>query len=565
MELSDKKGVRKIVLTLAKLGLQDVIISPGSRNAPFVISFLRHGGFHCLSVRDERSAAFFALGKAIESHRPVAILCTSGSATLNFAPAISEAFYRRIPLIVLTTDRPAEWTDQGDGQTIRQSHIYRNFIRHSYDLNGDADSYDQLWHIERCLCEGWNIATMADPGPVHFNIPLKEPLYITSEEEDDSNVRTFRELSLDRQLDHGSLKAMAAIFDNIKKVMVLVGQHDVDHELSAGLTELAAHDNVVVLTESTSNVHHPHFVENIDRLITGLNDVDAAELMPDLLITIGDAVVSKRIKGLLRKYRPSHHWNIHRFDALMDTYQSLSLAIPLSGSGFLNQFNQAVSGTSSDYNKRWQTLKERKKQLHDEFTVNSEYSDYSAFNRIVQAIPKDWVVHVANSSPIRYVQLFDNSHIADMQCNRGTSGIEGCTGTAMGAASASPDKKFLLITGDIAFHYDVNALWNEARIENLNIIVINNAGGGIFRIIEGPDKAAERLAFIETEMHLDAERIAAHHDWNYLKALDNESLDTALKRLFDGNTGRTILEIFTDADKNPLVLGQYWNYLKEKN
>lgn len=135
----------------------------------------------------------------------------------------------------------------------------------------------------------------------------------------------------------------------------------------------------------------------------------------------------------------------------------------------------------------------------------------------------------------------------------------------MGAASASPDKKFLLITGDIAFHYDVNALWNEARIENLNIIVINNAGGGIFRIIEGPDKAAERLAFIETEMHLDAERIAAHHDWNYLKALDNESLDTALKRLFDGNTGRTILEIFTDADKNPLVLGQYWNYLKEKN
>ncbi len=564
MELSDKKGVRKIVLTLAKLGLRHVIISPGSRNAPFVISFLRHGGFHCHSVRDERSAAFFALGKAIESRQPVAILCTSGSATLNFAPAISEAFYRRIPLIVLTTDRPAEWTDQGDGQTIRQSHIYRNYVRQSYDLKGDADSNDPLWHIERCLSEGWNIATRANPGPVHFNIPLKEPLYVTAEA-DDAKPRVFHELNLDRHLSAGDLKAMAEIFNNTRKVMVLVGQHQPERELSDGLTDLATHENVIVLTESTSNVHHPHFVENIDRLITGLNDDDTADLMPDLLITMGGAVVSKRIKGLLRKHRPYHHWNIHPHDSLMDTYQSLTHAIPLPGADFLKQFNGAVSGMASDYRQRWLALKERKKRLHDDFAAGSEYCDFSIFNRIIRTIPDDWTVHIANSSPIRYVQLFDNSHIADMQCNRGTSGIEGCTGTAMGAASASPGKKFLLITGDIAFHYDVNALWNEARIENLNIIVINNAGGGIFRIIEGPDKALERPEFIETVMHTDAKHIAAHHDWNYLEAHDATSLDRAIQQLFDGNTGRTILEIFTDADKNPLVLGQYWNYLKEKN
>lgn len=564
MELSDKKGVRKIVLTLARLGLQHVIISPGSRNAPFVISFLRHGGFHCHSVRDERSAAFYALGKAIESRQPVAILCTSGSATLNFAPAISEAFYRRIPLIVLTTDRPAEWTDQGDGQTIRQSHVYRNYVRQSYNLKGDADSNDQLWHIERCLSEGWNIATRANPGPIHFNIPLMEPLYVTAEA-DDPNPRVFHELNLDRHLSAGDLKAMTEIFNNSRKVMVLVGQHQPGRELSDGLSDLAAHENVIVLTESTSNVHHPYFVENIDRLITGLNDADTANLMPELLITMGGAVISKRIKGLLRKYRPYHHWNIHSHDSLMDTYQSLTHAIPLPGADFLKQFNRTVSGAASDYRQRWLALKEKKKQLHDDYTVRSEYSDFSVFNRIIRTIPDDWTVHIANSSPIRYVQLFDNSHIADMQCNRGTSGIEGCTGTAMGAASASPGKKFLLITGDIAFHYDVNALWNEARIENLNIILINNAGGGIFRIIEGPDKALERPEYIETVMHTDAKHIAAHHDWNYLEAHDVTSLDKAIQQLFDGNTGRTILEIFTDADKNPLVLGQYWNYLKEKN
>mgnify|MGYP000974633318 FL=1 len=175
MILSNKKGVKHIVLALAELGVKEVIICPGSRNAPLVISFNRHPNFNCTSIRDERSAGFFALGKAIESKQPVALVCTSGSAVLNFAPAIVEAFYQRIPLVIITADRPIEWVDQGDGQTIKQHEIYNNYIRKSYTLDGDSADAQKIWHIERSISEGISIATSTNKGPVHFNISLSEP------------------------------------------------------------------------------------------------------------------------------------------------------------------------------------------------------------------------------------------------------------------------------------------------------------------------------------------------------------------------------------------------------
>jgi 2-succinyl-5-enolpyruvyl-6-hydroxy-3-cyclohexene-1-carboxylate synthase len=181
MKLSNKNSIQQIVISAAALGLKNIIIAPGSRNAPLIISFNQHPGIQCTSIRDERSAGFFALGKAIELKQPVALLCTSGSAALNFAPAIVEAYYLRIPLIVFTADRPTEWIDQGDGQTIDQKNIYNNYIRKSYNLNGDAINENELWYNNRCLNEGFAIANKINPGPVHFNIHLSEPLFETSD------------------------------------------------------------------------------------------------------------------------------------------------------------------------------------------------------------------------------------------------------------------------------------------------------------------------------------------------------------------------------------------------
>ncbi|MBN9350069.1 MAG: 2-succinyl-5-enolpyruvyl-6-hydroxy-3-cyclohexene-1-carboxylic-acid synthase [Chitinophagaceae bacterium] len=563
MKLSDKKGIQEIVATLAALGLREVVICPGSRNAPLTISFNRHPAFHCTSIRDERSAAFFALGKIIQLHEPVAVVCTSGSASLNFAPAISEAFYQRLPLIAITADRPKAWTGQGDGQTINQTNVYKNIIRASYELNGDASDKESLWDISRSICEGWAVATQKDKGPVHFNIPLHEPLYVT-EEVKEIHPGVFRQIETEISLSPNELKSFQKEFVSSEKVMILAGQYLPDKNFEKSIRKMASFPNVIVLTESTSNIHDADFVEHIDRCITNMSEKDAVRLMPDLLITCGGAVVSKRIKAMLRKYSPKQHWNVDRYNSSMDTYQSLTHSIPLDAAKFFNSLSKGIENVPDGYKSAWTKWNSKFEKWHEQFAQDCGYSDFFVFHKIYQHLTQNLNVYLANSSPVRYGQLFKYDKTEFCWSNRGTSGIDGCTSTAMGSASASPDKKFLLITGDVAFSYDINGLWNESDIQNLNIIVINNGGGGIFRIISGPESAPEMEKFLETSLHHNVQKIAEHFKWNYLSASDESSLEEAFKEFFRNSTRRTILEIFTGAEKNPEVLSRYWNFLKEK-
>lgn len=559
MKLSSKKSIQRIIFSLARLGLKEVVICPGSRNAPLTISFNRHPAFHCTSIRDERSAAFFALGKAIELKQPVAVLCTSGSAALNFAPAISEAYYQRIPLIVITADRPKEWTDQGDGQTINQTKLFNNFIRGQYDLKGDAYTDGEFWYNDRCLSEGFAVATVSDPGPVHFNIPLSEPLYST-EETVEPSLRIFNAVVTDRTVPANKLGKLAEEFNSSKKVMILAGQGEWDSSVLSVLDQLATFRKVIVLTESTSNLHQPDFIENIDLCITHFNQEEEKIFSPDLLITIGGAIISKRIKALLRRHKPASHWNIHPFDSYMDTYQSLTTSIAVEPDKFFQQLIPLLQDQSSDYKDQWLGLRDRIFALRKSFMTDCDYSDLKVFNQVLHAIPTETILYLSNSSPIRYAQLFNTENMA--WCNRGTSGIDGCTSTAMGAASASPEKQFLLITGDVAFQYDINGLWNDSDINNLNIIVINNSGGGIFRIISGPDQVEEMEQFFETSMKTNVENLARQFNWRYLSAQDDDSLQSSLNSMFNNKMSRTVLEIFTNAEKNPEVLESFWKYIK---
>ncbi|HNG27925.1 MAG TPA: hypothetical protein PLJ37_10985, partial [Chitinophagales bacterium] len=301
----------------------------------------------------------------------------------------------------------------------------------------------------------------------------------------------------------------------------------------------------------------------IDRCITGLTAEDTQKLMPDLLISIGGAIVSKRIKKLLRDYAPTFHWNIDEFDSMMDTYQSLTDAIALQPTIFLQQLLEQIKPIASTYKSTWIALKNQKEQLHQAFCKQIPYSDFSVFNAIYKTITPTISVHIANSSAIRYAQLFDNSKIKCTWSNRGTSGIDGSSSTVVGSAASAPDKDFLLISGDISFHYDKNAFWIDEQIDNLKVIIINNSGGGIFRIIPGPDKIAEREQFIETSMHTNAEKLAEHYQWNYLSVKEENTLESTLIQFFNKTTKRTILEIFTDAEQNPIILEQYWKLLKD--
>ena len=562
MELSAKRGIQKIILALEKLGLKEVVICPGSRNSPLTISFNRHPSFVCTSIRDERSAAFYALGKALSLQQPVAVVCTSGSAALNFAPAVVEAYYQRVPLILITADRPKEWTDQGDGQTINQTHIYQNYIRKSYELRGEIQTVDDAWYNARCLSEGFTIAQFRDMGPVHFNIPLREPLYELAETKL-AEPSVFVESKTEVRLSSRSLESFHKQFKSTRKVLVLIGQHRADERLQRLLAKISTFENVVVLTESTSNMHHPDFVEHIDRCITHLQEEEATALRPEILITFGGAIVSKRIKSFLRQAKLKNHWNVHPFDSYMDTYQALSHAVPMTAQAFLQQVVDDLSAPKSDYKEKWQLLKGEMQTSHNVFCREIRFSDFYFFNTFFKKIPENIQLHLSNSSPIRYMQLFEHDHISQTWCNRGTSGIDGSTSTAMGISSALPEKEHLLVTGDVAFYYDINALWNEERIENLKIILINNGGGSIFRIIPGPDRVEERTRFLETAMKSSADKIAQHYDWRYFAARNKEELEKAFSTFFQKSTKRAILEVFTDPETNPEVLTEYWESLKE--
>ena len=574
MKLSDKKSIQQIVLTLAGLGLKEVIISPGSRNAPLTVSFNQHPQFKCLSIRDERSAAFFALGKAMELKEPVALLCTSGSAVLNYAPAIVEAYYQRIPLIVITADRPPQWIGQQDGQTINQQDIYKNYIRKSYTLNGDTLNEEQLWYNARCLNEGFAIATQTDPGPVHFNIPVSEPLY-NLQEIDPFVPKIISVSKTKRLLDNKELQELQDAFAGAEKVMILAGQQASDPELNGMLAQIAAYSNTILLCESTTNIQHPDFITNIDRCLVSFNEEEIPDFMPDLLITFGGAIVSKKIKAILRKNKPRQHWNIHPHDAFIDSYKALTRSIAMEANEFLKQFLQnlkpgAVSSppsqglplpSESGYKKLWRQRASLLENKHREFISHPEYSDLFVFSKIYSRIPADTCVHFSNSSPIRYAQLFDNSFLKSTYCNRGVSGIDGCTSTAMGAASGNPSQSYVLITGDVAFFYDNNAFWNNQLPENLKVILINNSGGGIFRIIEGPSDAKELEDFFETKHNTSAKELVEFYKWNYLSANDEQTLGNALDLFFDPGQKRMVLEIFTPNEVNPKVLASYFKHL----
>lgn len=561
MELSDKKSIQQLVLSMAALGLRHVVISPGSRNAPLIISFHQQPEIHCISVRDERSAGFFALGKALELDEPVALLCTSGSAALNYAPAISEAYYQRIPLIVITADRPFEWTDQGDGQTIRQTAVYHQYIRKSYRLEGDTEKEDTLWYNRRCISEGFIIATKADPGPVHFNVHLGEPLY-RSDEADLAMLRVFTSPTVETRLDKEEIKRLQSDFYRSEKVMILVGQRRPAPRLSTLLAKLAAYKNTIILCESTSNIKHPDFIENIDRCIVSMDTEELPDFMPDLLITIGGAVVSKKIKALLRKYPPAQHWNVHPHDACMDTYKALTRAIPLKADVFFKQLMEKFpAAPQSEYKNRWRNRAKLLEERHQQFIKTTSFSDFLVFSQIFSKIPQRTNLHLANSTPIRYGQLYKN-RARVTHCNRGVSGIDGCTSTAMGAASCRPDQKYVLVTGDVGFFYDRNAFWNENIPKNINIIVINNSGGSIFRIIEGPSQTKELEEYFETKHHYSAKELVEFYEWGYLYANDERSLTVALDDFFKPETRKTVLEVFTPNEWNAQLLASYFNYLK---
>lgn len=533
-------------------GVHDIIISPGSRNAPLTIGFTNQPDFICYSIADERCAGFFALGIAQQKQKPVAVVCTSGSALLNYYPALAEAFYSQIPFVVISADRPHDKIDIGDGQTIRQENVFLNHSLYNANLLEDASEENDVF-----INEAINVA-IAHKGPVHINVPFEEPLYQTTNKlAVDVNVTgLFKSEPTVRVED---IIAFSTLWNFSQKILVVVGECKPNSIDKQWIDELASHPSVVVLTEATSNLHHPDFIYNIDTLITPFTDKEFTELQPRVLITFGGMIVSKRIKAFLRKYKPRHHWHIDELRAY-DTFGILTKHFTVSPNQFFKQFLPHVKRVESSYKAIFQEIREQRKLKHNEYLSQVPFSDLKAFESILAVLPENTQLQISNSSAIRYAQLFAIDSSIVVFCNRGTSGIDGSTSTAIGAAVAS-NKQTTLITGDVSFLYDSNALWNNYIPKHFKIILINNGGGGIFRILPGHQENETFHTYFETSHCLTAEHLAKMYRFNYLTAADETTLKAGLKQLFENNDQPAILEVFTPTRDNNKLLLDYFKAL----
>ncbi|HKK09589.1 MAG TPA: 2-succinyl-5-enolpyruvyl-6-hydroxy-3-cyclohexene-1-carboxylic-acid synthase, partial [Bacteroidales bacterium] len=497
---SDKEIVNRLVALLAAKGVHHVVISPGSRNAPLIKSLTAHPEIHCHSIVDERSAGYYALGMSLSLNAPIALTCTSGTAMLNYAPALSEAFYQRVPLIALTADRPGELIDQREGQAIRQNNAYHNFIKFEATLPQEPLDEDRLWYGERLIAEAINQAVTPAKGPVHLNIPLREPLYGEQE-----SIRPAKNIGMSfaqKQLSQAEVITLARAWSKTRRVMILTGVLSPDSELEEQLVKASQEPNTVVLTERTSNLFHPDFHHYIDRSLNTMPASDVEAYKPDLLITIGTDVVSKQIKAFLRKHKSKSHWHIDDGKQHTDTYKSLTQVVPVSPCIFLQSVLPHLKSKESDYSDKWEGLESCGQQVHDQYLESTEWSDLKAFKSLMKDIPAPGTLHLGNSTPVRYAMLFAPKKGLKYLANRGTSGIDGIVSTAAGYASQSNEIN-TVITGDVSFYYDSNALWNKHLPSNLRIIVINNQGGSIFRIIPGPATTGKMEEFFETKQHFE--------------------------------------------------------------
>jgi len=557
---------KPIVNVLAKLavakGLRHAVISSGSRNAPIVIAFDAEKKVKCLSVIDERSAGFFALGIAQQTNSPVALICTSGSAVLNYAPAIVEAYYQKIPLLILTADRPTEWIDQDDGQTIKQTGIFSSYIKASFTLPADANHADELWYTERAVSEAFNIANeKGNEGPVHINIPLREPLYGETKDMQ-SSFKNIEVATVTKKLSDKAEKEITSTWQKASKKIIICGLHKPDKELNTLLSKLAEDTSVVVMTECTSNLFDEKFVNTIDGYFESLTDSEKEELKPEILITLGGPVTTKKFKTYLRKYKPNEHWHISVSSSHIDTYQSLTRVLPLDEK---EVFALLVKnkGKSSGYADDVSALNTYALKKLDAYCKQVPFSDLKVFQAIFNNLPANSDVQLGNSTPIRYASLFNLIKTgAHFYSNRGVSGIDGSVSTAAGAAYGS-GKMTTLITGDLAFFYDSNGLWNKHLPENMRVIVINNSGGGIFRIIDSRDTPLLEEYF-EAKHEMKAEPFAKAYNIPYYSASNEKELEKALVQFYTPQKGKpAILEVFTPNKINAEVLLGYNKFLKK--
>lgn len=549
---------RTLIELLAAHGVEHVIASPGSRNTPLLLALNASEKLHTTVIVDERSAAFYALGLSTVSGKPVAIICTSGTALLNYAPAVAEAYYRKVPLIVISADRPMEWIDQDDSQTLRQFEALGNFVKNSYDLPS-ATSPDMPWYANRMVNDALLTAMNAPCGPVHINIQIAEPIGET-EEIADEPARVIEMVTPREDLTVADSRLLGTRLASPTKVMIVAGFMSPDATLNKALNKIAALPNFIILTETIANLHGDDFISDIDATLSAMSESQRTALAPDIVITTGGALVSRFIKQYLRTIRPKEHWHVGKSLTTIDCFRSLTTRVEMLPAVFFQQLASAMQPhrAPSDYRRAWQVARDGARSIHQAFVSKAPWCDLKAFSTFMPLIPRNFNLQFSNGTPIRYAQLFTMRTYHRCDCNRGVSGIDGSTSTALGA-SAAYKAPTLLVTGDMSAQYDVGALGSGMLTSRFKMIVMVNRGGGIFHFI----KATRDLDIVgpcfDDPCLFPAQKLAAAYDMEYFEADSEETLRNVMPAFIAENNRPAMLAIYTDSELSGQILKEYFN------
>lgn len=560
---TDKEICSVVLDIIHGKGVRDVICSPGTRNAPLLIAAACRDGFRIHHVIDERSAAFVALGIALVSKRPVAMICTSGTALLNYAPAVAEAFYQSIPLIVISADRPMQWIDQDDSQTLRQFEALSNFVKRSYELPawGDDDK-EILWYANRITNDAMIEATGRRKGPVHINIQLAEPLGRKRE-----RIRTPRRLiELIGSDGISNKEIIRELGEKIasSRVLFVAGFLQPDSRLHKSASEFCSLPNVVAMTETLSNLHLGELTCSVDSVLTSYGNDLLDRMAPDIIISIGGSLVSRKLKEYLRRNTDRcEHWSLGWSHTTTDCFMSLTKRIECDTSRLLHQITAVASKSLkrigknkvTEYSAFWHKLRKKAMEAKDKFVKDAPWSELKAFNIINSWLPADLNLFLSNGTTVRYAQILSDRLPHASYGNRGVSGIDGSCSTAIGGAKVYKGTT-LLITGDMSMSYDVGALSLQEIPDSMKIIVMDNSGGGIFRFISTTSRLEEREEFFCCPPNLPLARLAAGYGWDYMEAKDEDGLRDSLPRLYESRN-KAILRVVCPPEKSAALLREY--------
>ncbi len=536
---SNKDNVNILTALLVSHGIHHVVVCPGSRNAAIVHNMNECEAIECHPATDERSAAFMALGLRIATHQPVAVCVTSGSALLNTIPAAAEATYQKQGIVVISADRPREWIDQLDGQTIPQTGALGNFVGKSVSLP-EPHNEDEHWLCNRLINEALLTCTQGECPSVHINVPITEPLFSFS----------TPSLPLERIIKPATVQQMLTAIKGAERPLIVVGQMAENTSVNSDIRKIA--DKITILAEQISCCHN-FMADQMLHHISG----NWHQYTPDVVVYIGGHTISKRLRQFLRANTcESDVWMISSNVAVQDVTMHASHIVTEKSDTTLHAIAQEVLNISPNgYFSKWQQLNAAIQQQHNNHTP--QYSQMLAVKTFEELADNTTAAHYANSMSVRLGCLYAKRYI---HCNRGINGIEGSMSVAAAHSLLMPVH---LVIGDLSFFYDSNALWQQQLNGNLRILLLNNSQGAIFRNLHGLSQSPVIDSMVSAHHNATAEGTAIQYYLTYKKVTEESELTQGINWLLTTPSARpVILEVITDVNNDECEFKRYYRRLK---